>query len=153
MRNFFFIILFSSIFSRPSFATNFVSVRSRNMPTHCEFVYQVHSEVEVRWSPGINGTNLAFELYEEYSGTWQPAVFQEAKCTNATLISCRVLLAFESMSTSSKYLFRKMKFRMFNENNEELTGTYLTTFGREFGEKCHDIPDQTPFRPRVVTQL
>ena len=132
-----------------------VIVKSRNMPTHCEFVYNVFSEVEIIWPNGKTDALLRHALYDEYTDAWvegEDVVLSQISANQASPTS--LLLSFESMSTSKHFLFRVIRFQTEDLITGELSRTYVATFGREFGEKCY-YPDrlETPFRERRVDLL
>jgi hypothetical protein len=126
-----------------------VTLRSRNMPTNCHFVYEVNSEIELSWMPGMTGAHLRYQLFHEYDHAWQEEVRVPESCPDDS--ECRVLLQIRSMSTAEHFLFRKIKFFFSSADGVPVSPVHSATFGREFGEPCFNNPEETPFRMRSVT--
>ena len=129
-----------------------VSVESRNMPTHCEFVFQVFSEIEVTWIGTLEPpTTMEYEFFHEYDDAWSDSHVASVACEGLDdQTRCITTVHLESMSTSSRFLYRMKRFRFLNEAGILISPEYVTNFGREFGERCYNDPDATPFRSREV---
>lgn len=135
-------------------AADAISLKSRNMPTHCSYVFEVNSEIQINiQNPEQPVSELLVSYLNEYTKVWSdPAlivVSQQGSASNIFYATAEL----KSMSTNPKYLIRKIKFAIVTNPANSASGWYQSEFGRAFGERCFNTPKDTPFRDRSVLFL
>lgn len=152
MKIFIFIAIIFVAFS--SFASASIRLSSRNMPTHCEYVFEVDSEIQIRLeNMPVPVIGMLVSYQNEYTKTWsnptQLLVRRDAARQQLSVFN----IELKTMSTNPKYLIRKLKFSPLSDLSPAPAQWYQAEFGREFGEKCFNSPRDTPFKERPVLAL
>jgi hypothetical protein len=117
---------------------------SRNMPTSCEFVFEVESDIKISMDKTISDQ----KVFYQFQNSWEPLNWTQEKSASVKSVGDQkeLSLTLQSMSIPGKYLYRHIRIRL-----PESKITCIAEFGREFGEVC--MPEGrsgTPWRQRVL---
>lgn len=121
-----------------------VSLVSRNMPTSCEYVYTVESDLKIE----IPLTSPDEVVLYQLQNSWTPSQWTKVKNLELTKGNNSLIgeLTFTSMSIPQNYLYRVISLTF-----PKAKLKCVSEFGREFGEAC--MPggrSETPWRIRQV---
>ncbi len=127
-----------------------VTLMARNKPVSCQFVFAVDSDLyfEVQ-NPSIPVTAIEVSYKDEYTGQWSKPKMLPAFKSPHSAHTYFVATSLRSMSTNPKYLLRSLSFKI--QPDRAVTPQLIfSEFARQFGEKCYDSPDETPYLPRAL---
>lgn len=136
-------LLMMSFFPTTGFSEFFLY--SRNMPTSCEYVFNVESDIRIELPSDLDEERIMFS----YVNTWAPYLWTSPEelpvAINQSGTKKFSQWSLTSMSLPQNHLYRVVKV-FFPKSKILCQGE----FGREFGEAC--MPggrEVTPWRSRV----
>ena len=141
----FFVLVF--FYSTATFADE-AFFSSRNMPSSCEYVFSVESDLRLELPLDLNEDKIMYQLQNSWAPFEWTAVAILALQDSSVATGGPTRFAewsFQSMSIPKNYLFRIIKI-FFPKSNI----TCIAEFGRQFGEAC--MPEgriATPWRTRL----
>lgn len=122
-------------------------VWSRSIMPTCEFVYQVESDVLIKFHSEVLESyalsEKAHPLYVKavFKNSWNQAPLKSDFILAKVDSKGRAEFTFESMSVSKGFLFREMYFQLGvlvdRASFYALSPVLKSDVGREFGEACH----------------